>query len=267
MIKIGVTACFFYPDKNRLVFGHKTLTYLEKDMSTYLARPGVMPILIPDLSDELLMEFVSEMDGIVLQGGNDIAPQTYGETPIENNRWPGDPHRDAYEMKIIDIALAQNKPVLGICRGFQVLNVYFGGTMYQDLQTQLPETRLHRDAEVYDQLTHEVEIVNGTLLEDLFGSEHHQLVNTIHHQGVKDLGKELQVMAYSREDGVVEAFTWKGAPAGKVMGVQWHPEFFANYKGPAKLMEAAPVYDTFLSFITKDKEGKGITAASAASGL
>ena len=248
MIKIGVSACFFYPDTSRLVFGHKTLTYLEKDMSTYLSRQGVMPILIPDLEDDQLAEFVGEMDGIVLQGGNDIAPQTYGETPILDNRWPGDPHRDAYEMKVIDLALQKDKPILGICRGFQVLNVYFGGSMYQDIQTQLPEAILHRDAVQYDQLTHAVEIVNGTLLEELYGSEHHQLVNSIHHQAVKDLGKELQPMAYSREDGIIEAFTWKGATPGKVMGVQWHPEFFANYKGHEHLMDPEPIYKQFLNF-------------------
>jgi putative glutamine amidotransferase len=190
------------------------------------------------------------MDGIVLQGGNDIAPQTYGEQPIMDNRWPGDPHRDAYEIKVVDLALKRNLPVLGICRGHQLMNVYFGGTMYQDLQTQRPDARLHRDAETYDQLTHMVDIVPGSLLEKLQGPGP-QLVNTIHHQAIKDLGKDLEVMATSTEDGIIEAINWKGAPAGKVMGVQWHPEFFANYKGPGKLMEANPVYDHFLSFIDK----------------
>jgi putative glutamine amidotransferase len=142
MIKIGVSACFMYPDPTRTVFGHKQLTYFEHDMSRYLSRPGVMPILLPDLPWEELEQYLNEMDGFVFQGGADISPSTYGDEMIENGRWPGDRHRDQYELKIMDWAFKNKKPIFGICRGFQLLNVYFGGKMYQDLNLKL-EPRLN----------------------------------------------------------------------------------------------------------------------------
>lgn len=247
MKKIGVTACFFYPDKSRLVFGAKTLTYLEKDMSLYLSRPGVMPILIPDLPDDQLRAFVAELDGLVLQGGNDLAPETYGEQPI--GPWLGDAHRDAYELKIMDMAMEDEIPIFGICRGFQVMNVYFGGTLYQDIATQLPGAQKHRDAEEYDQLHHQIDIVPDTVLADMYDGVTQGWVNTIHHQAVKEVGRDLQVMATSIPDSIVEAFTWTERVPGKVMGVQWHPEFFYNFSDPQKLLNPNKLYDHFLSFI------------------
>jgi len=248
MIKIGVTACFFYPDLSRTVFGAKSLTYLEKDMSLYLAQPGVMPILIPDLDDEELYPFLAEMDGFVLQGGDDLAPQTYGEEPIIAGKWLGDPHRDAYELNIVKYAIEHNKPVFGICRGAQLMNAYFGGTLYQDLTTQLPEVGEHRHAIKYDQVHHPVIFEKGKLLDELYQNDTGTYVNSIHHQGIKDLGKGLEVLAKSPE-GIIEAFSWTGAEPGKVMAVQWHPEFFHNFKGDAKLIDAFIPYNHFLSFI------------------
>lgn len=249
MKRIGVSACFLYPDLNRKVFGAKTLTYLERDMSRYLARPDVLPILIPDLNDAELQPFLAELDGLVLQGGDDLAPQTYGEEPIENGRWLGDAHRDAYELKILDYFVKAGKPVFGICRGFQLMNAYFGGTLYQDIATQLPEAKAHRDAQLYDQIHHEIELVPGTLLDELHSQETTSLVNTIHHQAVKQLGDGLQVMAYSVPDRLIEAFTWTGAEPGKVSAVQWHPEFFWNFKTGPTLIDPNKQYEHFLSFI------------------
>jgi len=241
-----------YPDIKRKVFGHKTLCYLEKDMAQYLSRENIMPILVPDLNKKELEKFLSEMDGFVFQGGSDIAPQTYKDTPILDGKWQGDPNRDAYELKIMDFAIKNDKPVLAICRGFQLMNVYFGGTLYQDIGTQRAGSIKHRDAEVYDQLNHGIEFIEGKLLDRL-----HQIkcqvetpdttrVNSVHHQGVKETGKELEVLAHCPEDGLIEAFLWKDAEEGKVMGVQWHPEFF--YNSHEQLINPDFVYDHFLGF-------------------
>jgi len=247
MIKLGVTSCFMYPDLGRTVFGAKSLCYIEKDMANYLSRPGVMPILIPDLEESGLGEFLEELDGIVLEGGSDIAPQTFGEEPIENGRWPGDPYRDEYELKILDYAIRNNKPVFGICRGLQLLNVYFGGTLYQDIATQVPDAMIHRDAIIYDQLNHDISFTHGKLLERLHSDEPVMKVNTIHHQAIKDLGKNLTVQATSDNGRFIEAFTWDKARPGKVIGVQWHPEFFYNSK--EKLIDEEKVYSHFLSYL------------------
>ena len=244
MIKLGVTACFMYPDPKRAYFSAKHLCYLERDMARYLYRPQVLPVLIPDLEGDLLLDLLAQMDGFVLQGGDDIAPETYGEQPI--GPWRGDPFRDAYEMRVLEYAMEHHKPVFGICRGFQLMNVYFGGTLYQDIATQRPDALQHRDAVQYDQLHHEITLVKNKLLDQLQGQEVTRTVNSVHHQAVKEVGGDLEVLATSAEDGLVEAFQWTKAAAGKVVGVQWHPEFFANSQTP--LMDADKVYQHFLGF-------------------
>jgi len=247
MIKIGVSAAFLYPDPKRASHNAKTLTYLERDMSRFLSRKGIMPILIPDIEGENFHEYLNEMDGFVFQGGADIAPSSYGEEPILDGKWTGDPHRDAYELRIMDYAVKNNKPVLAICRGFQLMNVYFGGTLYQDIQTQKADALKHRDAEIYDRIKHEVVFTKGELLDRMFQGEEHPHVNSVHHQGVKDLGKDLKILAVCKADNIIEAFTYTKAPAGKIMGVQWHPEFFHTIKD--QLIDADKVYMHFLSFI------------------
>lgn len=252
MLRIGVSACFLYPDVNRVVFGPKTLTYFEKDMSVYLARPDVQPIMIPDLEGETMAGFLHDLDALVLQGGADMAPESYGEEPIENGRWRGDRYRDEYELALIDYFMKQGKPIFGICRGFQVLNVYFGGTLYQDLATQRPNTDKHRDAVEYDQVNHDVVLTPGGILEHIYSNYPSRKVNSVHHQGVKVLGKELQVEATSKNDGLIEAFSWTGAEPGKVMAVQWHPEYFWNFKAGG-LMDAHAIYEHFLSICRQVK--------------
>ena len=247
MIRLGVTSGFMYPDPDRVVYGPKSLCYIEKEMAAYLSRSNVMPVLIPDLEEGHLRRFLDEIDGLVLQGGVDIAPDTYGETAIENGRWPGDPYRDAYELKILDYFIKNEKPVFGICRGFQLINVYFGGTLYQDIMTEVPGSLPHRDAVAYDQLNHEITFTKGGLFEWLHSGEKVMKVNTIHHQGIKKLGNDLTVQATSDHGRIIEAFTWNKYPEGKVMGVQWHPEFFFNSKD--KLINEYIVYNHFLSFV------------------
>jgi len=248
MIKIGVTASFFYPDPSRVVFGHKSLSYIENDMARYLSRKDVMPILIPDFHGAEMKQFLEEMDGFVLQGGSDLAPETYGEKPI--GKWKGDKYRDEYEMAIMDYVIKHDKPLYGICRGFQVMNTYFEGTLFQDITTQRPDSLVHRDADKYDQVNHGISFTEGGLLDKLHEVDPIRRVNSVHHQGVKDLGKDLEVLATCTEDGIIEAFQWKGAEEGKVVGVQWHPEFFYNFKD-GDLLNPQLIYDHFLSFCKK----------------
>lgn len=250
MIYIGVSSCFMYPDPARTVFGHKTLAYFEQDMARFLSQKGVMPILIPDLPEEELMQFLAEMDGFVFQGGADVASKTYKEEPIENSRWPGDPHRDQYELKIMDYAFKNKKPILAICRGFQLANVYFGGTLYQDLSLLTATKIEHRSAELYDKIHHAVNCTEHSLLKDIYSKEQLQ-VNSVHHQGVKQLGKDLVVDAISPDDKLIEAFHFKNLTENYLVGVQWHPEFFHTLG--SKLCDPAPLYQHFLNAVKKPR--------------
>ncbi len=241
MIKIGISSCFLYPDMGRTVFGPKSLSYLENDMGRYITQKGVLPVLIPDVEQAYLVDILSEMDGIVLQGGSDLAPETYGEQPV--GQWRGDAYRDQYELRILDHAIKNSKPVFGICRGLQLMNVYFGGTLYQDTLTQNPNVGDHRSAQLYDTIKHPIDFVENSFLARLYQGITDPQVNTVHHQSIKDLGRDLEVYARS-PDGIIEAFGYTKEPEGKVMGVQWHPEFSPTLGN--EVIDADILYNAFL---------------------
>jgi putative glutamine amidotransferase len=249
MWKIGVSACFMYPDKDRLVFGPKTLSYMENDMLSYVAQEGVLPVLIPNLPDRLLKPILDQLDGFVFQGGTDIAPKFYGESPIVPGKWLGDPYRDEYELRLMELAIQSGKPILAICRGIQLLNVYFKGTLYQDIATQLPNALVHRDADRYDNLHHGVSLTTGRILEQTYSPAVSHRVNSVHHQAIKDLGESLEVLATCSEDGLIEAVGYVKVEPGKILGVQWHPEF--TYQKKEQALDPKALYQLFLSHVKK----------------
>lgn len=246
MKKIGVSSAFLHPTHERNDLGKKRLCFYTNDMGAYLTRQNAIPILIPDLDEKALYHFIDQMDGFLFQGGVDMAPESYNEKPLDKDKWPGDFVRDQYELKVMAYAMKKEKPILGICRGHQLLNVFFGGTLYQDLPTQVGDQVMHRHPEIYDNVNHEIKIVPGTFMDKIHTNDPCRLVNSIHHQAIKDLGKDLEVLATCPGDEIIEAIHWTGAEPGKVMGVQWHPEYFHNSTTP--LISKDIVYDHFLSF-------------------
>ena len=178
----------------------------------------------------------------MLQGGNDVAPESYGEAPLHDD-WHGDRVRDRYEMELIRAFVAAGKPVFGICRGLQLLNVTYGGTLLQDIPTQRPEALDHRMPGKYEHHHHTVEFVPGTHLASLFPDVSHATTNSIHHQGIKDLATDFVVEARCPEDGMIEAVRRRGP--GFVAGVQWHPEFH-DPTDPVTL-DDTPILHDFLS--------------------
>ena len=246
MLKIGLSACFFYPDPKRTVFGLKSLSYFENDMVSYVAQDGVLPVLIPDLPMPRLTPLLAQMDGLILQGGADVCPESYGEPYLNREMWPGDRHRDQYELSLVDFFFKQKKPILGICRGFQILNVYFGGTLHQDIQTELNTPFEHRNALSYDRIHHSVAVTNSGWLMSLYGKGKIE-VNSVHHQAIKTVGQGVCVDAVSETDGIVEAFTHAEHSKHFVAGVQWHPEFSPSLEGVVDTPE--PIIQSFLNAV------------------
>ena len=181
---------------------------------------GGTPIMFPFLKEEKdLQKLVDLCDGILFTGGHDVSPELYGEKPLEGVG--SCKMRDDMEKIVLNMAIEKNKPVLGICRGIQFINAALGGTLYQDLPTQLSSKTDHHQTPPYDVPVHSVEIKKDSPLYGYLNTEKIQ-VNSYHHQAVKDVAPGLQVMA-TAEDGLVEGlympdhrFLW---------AIQWHPEF------------------------------------------
>jgi putative glutamine amidotransferase len=223
MLNIGLTPCFMYKDPSRNVFGHKELTYMENEMVEYVSNSTNLPFLIPLLEDELLTKFLDNCDGIIFQGGSDLSPTSYNRDFLDEKKWPGDKFRDLYEFKILDYCVLKKIPIFGICRGFQIINAYFKGTLHQDLQTTTGTTIEHRCAKKYDHVHHDV-ILEDSLLQKLY-KEKKIKVNSVHHQGIEILGQGLVKEAYCPDDNLIEAYTNNDMKNHYILAVQWHPEF------------------------------------------
>ncbi len=181
---------------------------------------GGLPSLLP-LSDSpaLWEEYCQSFDGFVFTGGQDVDPAVYGQERLPQCGYQA-PLRDAQELFMLRRLRVLNKPVLGICRGIQVLNAALGGTLYQDLPTQAPSPVVHRQDKPYDLPHHQVTIAPGTLLHGLVGQTHLS-VNSMHHQAVLTPAPGLTVSAWA-QDGIIEALELPEARF--FLGIQWHPE-------------------------------------------
>ncbi|MFA7667393.1 MAG: type 1 glutamine amidotransferase, partial [Burkholderiaceae bacterium] len=232
-LRIGLSARLLHAPPRELGFRNKTLQYLEQSIAHWIMAHGALVMMIPTIGTGAevsrrgisVRSYVRELDGLVLQGGADVSPRSYGKAPMRAE-WAGDIVRDRYEMELIHEFMAQGKPMLGICRGAQLLNVAFGGTLYQDIPTLRPDAIAHVDAELYDQLQHDIVFESGSHLASLYPEQAGGRVNSIHHQAVDRLGGDLVIDAHSAQDGIVEAIRWRGS--GYAIGLQWHPEFHAS---------------------------------------
>lgn len=203
-----------YDAKNNRIF--ISLNYLEA-----VEKSGGVPVLL-HLTDEErhIDEMAKRFDGFLFTGGPDVAPTFYGQETEPFCETICD-RRDSLEIKLMQKALALDKPVFGICRGCQLLNVVLGGTLYQDIPTQLaPETKTTHRAVPPGMSTHAVTITEDTILYELFGKKE-ATVNSYHHQGIRNLASSLKPLARS-PDGLIEAVH---QPEKRfVLGVQWHPD-------------------------------------------
>lgn len=179
---------------------------------------GGLPVVLPlEMSEEDAEQIVETCDGFLFTGGQDVAPELYGEKVAASV--VSSAERDKLESLLLSKALQADKAILGICRGLQFINVFLGGTLWQDLPSEHPSEIVHRQGKPYDAPTHKVKL-NGDL-QTLLGKDIIE-VNTLHHQAIKDLGNDLTAMAVA-PDGIIEAVKMVGKRF--VWAVQWHPEY------------------------------------------
>jgi putative glutamine amidotransferase len=257
-LKIGLSPRFLHHVPPALGFRGKTLQYLEQSIAHWLMTANALVFMIPSIEGGGLLrrgniriaDYVDALDGLVLQGGADVSPLTYGERPLRAE-WEGDRVRDMYEIDLLQEFISAGKPVLGICRGLQLINVALGGTLYQDIRFQHGDDLEHHNVDAYDQHYHSIALVAGSGLARLYPDVGSARVNSIHHQAVKDLGKDLAVEALSIPDDLVEAIRWRGS--GYLVGVQWHPELIDP--NDTALLDSAVILSEFLAAARKVKEG------------
>src|SRR5574342_699597 len=233
---IGITT-----NQSRNAYGFPTIMLMQSYVNAVIQVGGV-PVLIPSLiAEDGWDALYSRLDGILFSGGGDIG--------LEYS--PGDPHpriddvdleRDSVELKLINAAASDGKPFLGICRGCQVMNVALGGTLYTHIPDQLPNALDHSyPGNLRTVLVHEVKVEEGTRVAEILG-EPIVKVNSLHHQGLKDIAPSLRV-AGRAPDGLVEAVELPDHPFG--LAVQWHPEW---------LTDQQPTRNLFRKF-AEDAEG------------
>ena len=179
---------------------------------------GGVPVVLPlEMSEKDADQIIETCDGFLFTGGQDVAPELYGEKSCPSV--VSSPERDKLERLLLSKALLTDKAILGICRGLQFINVFLGGTLWQDLPSQHPSEIVHRQGKPYGIPTHDVRL-NGDL-RTLLGKEVIE-VNTLHHQAIKDLSNDLTPMAVAPDD-IIEAVQMAGKRF--VWAVQWHPEY------------------------------------------
>lgn len=212
---IGITSA--YEKEEGLRNYHRSIVSI--DYSKAIIASGGIPIILPVTNNEdIIKSHIELLDGLILSGGADVNPLLYGEDFQEKNGIIS-PERDIYELLLLKYFTKTNKPILGVCRGMQILNVFFKGSLYQDL-SYCNNTKLKHTQELYPELeVHKVLLKENSYLSKVFGPS--IMTNSFHHQSIKDLGKGFEITGET-SDGIIEAIESKENCF--YMGVQWHPE-------------------------------------------
>lgn len=208
--------------------------------SNALYKAGADMVFVLPYTKKRLDSIINNIDGLVLTGGIDIEPENYGQKRKEYTDRPNR-ERDFFEINLTKAALERNIPILGICRGLQILNIVFGGTLYQDLLKESSAENIHNNCDEKN-FAHSVEIVKYSILDTLTKSNIIQ-VNSNHHQGINKLGGDLRAVAIS-QDGIIEAIESKVHKW--VVGVQWHPEILAD-----EIKFHQNIFNSFLEYINR----------------
>lgn len=195
-------------------------SYVNQDYVESVINAGGIPYIIPFNTDtSVTMEQIKNVDGLILSGGHDVYPLIYGEEP-KQALGETFPERDYFDITLLKGAMELNKPILGICRGHQIINCGNGGSLHQDLSYNKDLYIKHSQATKWNIPTHTITVEKGSFLEDIYGNE--GVVNSFHHQIVNNVAPGFKVIATSK-DGGVEAIE-KIDENHFIVGIQWHPE-------------------------------------------
>ena len=234
---IGITPS---PSLDRAGHGTFYRYCLSRTYVDSVRQAGGVPLILPTDTQDV-EDILPRLNGLLLSGGGDIDPSRFGDDNVHETTYGIDEQRDAFEIAAFSWAAEHDLPTLCICRGTQVMAVAMGGSLLQDVTTQLPnaiEHRQHQEGKDRDQLGHAVTLLPGTPLAEAMESLY-PMVNSFHHQAVRSPGAGLEVIA-TAEDGVVEGLWHRGMRFG--IGVQWHPEMLA-----AGHPQHAAIFRTFVS--------------------
>ena len=191
------------------------MSYAAKGFVEGVKNAGGIPIILPIGDQEMACHYISMIDKLILTGGQNVHPQFYGEKKtIESDDY--NLVRDEFELALLKEALRQNKPIMAICRGVQLVNVAFGGTLNQEIEGHWQGLPFGT--------SHSIETVEGSVVAKLFGKE--SQVNSVHRQSIKDLAPNFRVTAIDPRDQTIEAI--ESIDEHRIIGLQWHPEFLVN---------------------------------------
>ena len=209
-------SCVLRPSPSDSVWYRLRENFVNEAYVTQLNKAGALPYLLPYLQESDLGAQIAPFDALLVPGGADFDAHYYHEEDMACTV-PPDALMDSYQLQLIRTARALGKWVFGVCRGFQGINIALGGTLYQDISTQRPQSLVHMQKESPYAPVHQVSLRVGSHLQRAFGSTE-IAVNSLHHQGIKTLATALCATAHA-EDGLIEGFE-----AEKILAVQWHPE-------------------------------------------
>lgn len=205
---------------------------LQDQYTKFVENGGGVPILLPISEDiEFTGDLVSKFDGLIITGGVDVDPSLYGQENTDSKNC--NLRRDKFEIALMKEAIKRKTPLLGICRGMQLMNVLYGGSLHQEIRVNVQNSRKHTRNKDWSETVHPVELQGGSILEKIFSGGQGQ-VNSSHHQAVAVEGEGLTIFGRS-DDGVIETIGVKGNP--RILGVQWHPERMSEDETQLRLIK------------------------------
>lgn len=225
---------------------NSTIEYVEEEMIESVKKAGGLPVFLSNFSEnEQINDLALKLDGLILTGGGDVDPTSFEEEPHKNLKYVS-PERDLFEFAITNIFLKMNKPILGICRGSQIINIVLGGNIYQDIGTQFESEVLQHDQKAPKyHASQYANLKEDTLLYSILKQKSIK-INSYHHQAVKKLGKNIKETA-TATDNVIEGIESQNHDF--VLGVQWHPEYLYENDNNSK-----KIFQSFVSACAKHNE-------------